>query len=75
MKKRWQNIKKDLPKNWAQEVSKALNSKGIIITPTQVSDIKNGRIKNLEMSKKVLEEIKKLKSKHLTIKKNLKTIL
>jgi hypothetical protein len=75
VKKRWQKIKKDLPKNWAQEVSKTLTDNGFEITATQVSDVKNGRIKNIDMSKKVFQEINNLKILHKKKLIQLKSIL
>lgn len=74
-KQKWKKIKKDLPKNWAQEVSKSLTSAGFIITPGKVSDIKRGKIKDTIIVSAVFKEIKKLGSRQRRKRSGLKKLL
>lgn len=60
IKSQWIQIKSNLPKNWCQQVSNSLASKGFQLSPTAVSDVKNGRIKNLATQEIVWKEIKKM---------------
>ncbi len=72
---KWQQVKKDLPGNWAMQVSKSLADKGFTVTNRQVSDLMRGKVKDPDKVKKVLKEIKMLKSKHKRKKMSLKKIL
>lgn len=72
---KWQKLKKDLPSNWAIQVSKALSDKGFVVNNRQVSDLMRGKVKDPDKVKKVLLEIKLLKSRHKRKKMSLKKIL
>lgn len=72
---KWKQVKKDLPGNWAVQVSKSLSDKGFTITNRQVSDLMRGKVKDTDTVKKVLQEIKLLKSRHKRKKMSLKKIL
>jgi hypothetical protein len=53
-----------LPKNWCQMVRIALESKGDSLSEKKISQLKSGYLKNLELRKKVLVEIKALQKSH-----------
>ena len=74
-KQKWKVIKKNLPKNWAQEVSKSLTEAGLSISARNISDVKRGKVKDPVIVKSVFKEIKKLSSKHKRRKNDLKNLL
>ena len=74
-KKKWNTIKRTLPRNWAQEVSKSLSAKGFRLTARQISDVKRGKVKDPETNARVLKEIRSLSARIITKQKSLSKIL
>lgn len=60
MSKTWKETKKNLPKDWASQVSERLKTKQLELTARQVSQVRSGDIQNFEWQKKVWIEIRKL---------------
>ena len=60
----WKKLKKRLPHNYASIVAERLTNKGFEVTPSYVSDVRRGRIKNFDTVEKVWVEIKLLSEEH-----------
>lgn len=56
----WSSIKKQLPRNYNVLVSQSLNKQGFEVTASYVSDVRRGKIKNIDIQKAVWKEIKKI---------------
>lgn len=72
---KWSERRKNLPKNWCEEISKALSDKGLNVSAEKVSDLRRGKIKDLELVTAVWSEIRKLEKRHSLVKKKLTEIM
>jgi hypothetical protein len=70
----WKNLKKKLPHNYAVVVAERLTNKGFSTNATYVSDVRRGKIKNIEVVERIWEEIRIVASEHATKTKSLKKI-
>lgn len=70
----WSTFKKDLPKNWIQEVQALLASEGMVLTLSQIRDIRYGGSADEEKEARVWIAIKKLKARHLNRKKRMQRL-
>ncbi len=58
--KNWSSIKKQLPRNYNILVAQSLAKQGFEVTASYVSDVRRGKIKNIDIQKAVWVEIKKI---------------
>jgi len=70
----WAVQKQMLPKNWCQIVSKSLTDAGYSISADQVSDIRMGKIKNIENQLAVWREIRKLEKQEKMTRRKLEAV-
>ena len=72
--KNWSSIKKQLPRNYNMLVAQSLNKQGFEVTASYVSDVRRGKIKNIDIQKAVWVEIKKILISHQRKIKQLKRL-
>jgi hypothetical protein len=72
--KNWERYKKDLPKNYAQRVQKALSAKGFSYTLQQIKDVRSMRIKDPEMQVNVWCALRRLRKSHIAKSKRVKVL-
>lgn len=72
---KWSERRKNLPKNWCEEISKILSDKGLQVSAEKVGDIRRGKIVDIDLTKLVWSEIRKLEKRHSLAKKRITRIM